>query len=358
MSTIPVRPLPKLTRKDFTSDQEVRWCPGCGDYAILAAMQKLMPELGIAREKTVFVSGIGCSSRFPYYMNTYGFHTIHGRAPALATGLKCARPDLTVWVVTGDGDGLSIGGNHLLHAIRRNVDLKILLFNNKIYGLTKGQYSPTSEQGKQTKSTPLGSLERPLNPLRFAIASEATFVARTYDTDLKHMAQVFEAAARHKGVAFVEILQNCVIFNDGAFENHLEKKVRDDMLCYLEHGKPMVFGPQKNKGIRLRGLTPEVTTWAQGEAPPADLIVHDVKAPGSYSYLLTDLDEPMAVGVFRSVEAPTYDALMTEQIEAANKKRGDGKLEDLYRDGASLWTVGPGPSGNGANGNGNGRNGR
>src|SRR5687768_16705534 len=217
----------QMKKADFVSDQEVRWCPGCGDYAILNNVQKVMPELGIPREKIVFVSGIGCSSRFPYYMNTYGFHSIHGRAPAVASGVKVARPDLNVWVITGDGDALSIGGNHLLHAIRRNVDLKILLFNNRIYGLTKGQYSPTSEQGKQTKSTPMGSLERPLNPLRFAIASEATFVARTYDTDLKHMAQVFEAAAKHKGVAFVEILQNCVIFNDGAFNDHIEKKVRD-----------------------------------------------------------------------------------------------------------------------------------
>jgi 2-oxoglutarate ferredoxin oxidoreductase subunit beta len=339
MSSVPAKPLPKLTRKDFTSDQEVRWCPGCGDYAILAAMQKLMPELGIAREKMVFVSGIGCSSRFPYYMNTYGFHTIHGRAPAIATGLKCARPDLTVWVVTGDGDGLSIGGNHLLHAIRRNVDLKILLFNNRIYGLTKGQYSPTSEQGKQTKSTPMGSLERPLNPLRFAIASEATFVARTYDTDLKHMGQVLEAAARHQGVAFVEILQNCVIFNDGAFDDHVEKKVRDEMLCYLEPGKPIVYGAQKNKGVRVRGLALETVTWGAGEPPPADLVVHDLTAPGSYAYQLTELDTPMAVGVFRAVAAPTYDALMAQQVAAAKKKMGEGRLEDLYREGASLWTV-------------------
>jgi 2-oxoglutarate/2-oxoacid ferredoxin oxidoreductase subunit beta len=335
------KPLPKLTRKDFTSDQEVRWCPGCGDYAILAAVQKLMPELGVAREKTVFVSGIGCSSRFPYYMNTYGFHTIHGRAPTLATGLKCANPDLTVWVVTGDGDGLSIGGNHLLHVIRRNVDLKLLLFNNRIYGLTKGQYSPTSEQGKTTKSTPMGSLERPLNPLRFAIASEATFVARTYDTDLKHMAQVIEAAGRHKGLAFVEILQNCVIFNDGAFDSHIDKKVRDDKLVYLEHGKPIIFGAQKNQGVRLRGLGLETVTWNPGEQPPSDLVVHDTKAAASYSYLLTDLEDPMAVGVFRAVEAPTYDALMNDQIAAAKRKQGEGKLEDLYRDGASLWTVHP-----------------
>lgn len=345
MSTVQ-KPLPKLTRKDFTSDQEVRWCPGCGDYAILAVMQKLMPELGVPKEKTVFVSGIGCSSRFPYYMNTYGFHTIHGRAPAVATGLKLANPDLTVWVVTGDGDGLSIGGNHLLHAIRRNVDLKIMLFNNRIYGLTKGQYSPTSEQGKTTKSTPMGSLERPLNPLRFAIAAEATFVARTYDTDLKHMASVFEAAARHKGVAFVEILQNCVIFNDGAFADHTDKKSREDMMVVLEHGKPIIFGPQKNRGVRMRGLKLEVVTWNPGEAPPCDLLVHDVHAPASFAYLLTELEAPLAVGVFRQVEAPTYDALVAQQVAAAKKKKGEGRLEDLYREGASLWTVA------GANGNG------
>jgi 2-oxoglutarate ferredoxin oxidoreductase subunit beta len=350
VTTTPAKPLPKLTRKDFTSDQEVRWCPGCGDYAILAAVQKLMPEVGIAREKMVFVSGIGCSSRFPYYMNTYGFHTIHGRAPTIATGLKCSNPDLTVWVVTGDGDGLSIGGNHLLHAIRRNVDLKILLFNNRIYGLTKGQYSPTSEQGKTTKSTPMGSLERPLNPLRFAIASEATFVARTHDTDLKHMGSVLEAAARHKGVAFVEILQNCVIFNDGAFHDHTDKKVREDKLVVLEHGKPLVFGADKNQGVRLRGLGLEQVSWAKGEAPPSDLLVHDTKAPSSYSFLLTDLEDPLAIGVFRQVEAPTYDELLVKQVAQAKAKKGEGKLEDLYRDGASLWTVGAAPGSNGKNG--------
>ncbi len=351
-SATPARPLPKLTRKDFASDQEVRWCPGCGDYAILAAVQKLMPELNIPREKTVFVSGIGCSSRFPYYMNTYGFHTIHGRAPTLATGLKCANPDLTVWVVTGDGDGLSIGGNHLLHVIRRNVDLKILLFNNRIYGLTKGQYSPTSEQGKTTKSTPMGSLERPLNPLRFAIASEATFVARTYDTDLKHMGQVLEAAARHKGVAFVEILQNCVIFNDGAFDRWTEKKARDEQLVVLEDKKPLIFGAQKNRGVRMKGMGLEQVTWEPGATPPADLIVHDVKAPASSAYLLTELEAPLAVGVFRSVEAPTYDGLMLQQQAAAKQKKGEGKLEDLYREGASLWTVGPNGATTGSNGGG------
>ncbi len=338
--TAEAKPLPKLTRKDFVSDQEVRWCPGCGDYAILAAMQKLMPELGIPREKLLFISGIGCSSRFPYYMNTYGFHTIHGRAPTIATGLKVARPDLTVFVVTGDGDGLSIGGNHLLHAIRRNVDLKILLFNNRIYGLTKGQYSPTSEQGKTTKSTPLGSLERPLNPLRFAIASEATFVARTHDTDLKHMGQTFEAAARHEGVAFVEVLQNCVIFNDGAFADHTEKKSRDDHLLLLEHGKPLIYGAQKNKGIRVKGFGLERVEWAPGTPAPADLLVHDVSAPPSFTYLLTELDDPLPIGVFAKRDGLVpYDKLVGMQVAEAKKKKGEGKLADLYREGAPLWTV-------------------
>src|SRR5687767_12244743 len=249
MSTVPAKPLPKLTRKDFTSDQEVRWCPGCGDYAILAAMQKLMPELGIAREKTVFVSGIGCSSRFPYYMNTYGFHTIHGRAPALATGLKCARPDLTVWVVTGDGDGLSIGGNHLLHALRRNVNITILLFNNQIYGLTKGQYSPTSEVGKVTKSTPFGSIDHPFNPISLAIGAEATFVARTHDMDRAHMMETFRRAHEHKGGAFVEIYQNCNVFNDGAFEAVTARDARADMVIDLKHGEPIRFGKDNDKGV-------------------------------------------------------------------------------------------------------------
>lgn len=331
----------KLTRKDFVSDQEVRWCPGCGDYAILAAIQKVMPDLGVPREKTVFVSGIGCSSRFPYYMNTYGFHTIHGRAPTFATGIKCARPDLTVWLVTGDGDGLSIGGNHLLHLLRRNVDIKVLLFNNRIYGLTKGQYSPTSEQGKKTKSTPMGSIERPLNPLRFAIASEATFVARTYDTDVKHMGQVFEAAARHKGIAFIEILQNCVIFNDGAFDPWINKKAKEETLAFLEHGKPITFGAGGRKGIRLRGFAPEVVTWGEGEAPPADLVVHDAHAASSApSFLLADLEAPMVMGVLRQVEAPTYDAGLASQIERARERAG-GKadLAALFREGAETWTV-------------------
>lgn len=329
----------KLTRKDFVSDQDVRWCPGCGDYAILAAIQKTLPTLGIAKEKVCFVSGIGCSSRFPYYMGTYGFHTIHGRAPALATGLKCTNPDLQVWVVTGDGDGLSIGGNHLLHAIRRNVDLNILLFNNRIYGLTKGQYSPTSEVGKITKSTPYGSLDRPINPLRFALASEASFVARTYDADLKHMGQVFTAAAAHKGVAFVEILQNCVIFNNGAFEEDTAKKVRKDQILYLEHGKPLVFGSQGDRGLRLDGFGFEQVNW-EGGVEPDDLLVHDVAHPSAgYATLLTELNHPLAVGIFRQVEAPVYDQALVAQVDAAKAKGGAGDLARLYRSGAPTWTV-------------------
>src|SRR6202051_4831055 len=275
-----------LTRKDFITDQEVRWCPGCGDYAILAAVQKTMPEFGILPENIVFVSGIGCSSRFPYYMNTYGFHTIHGRAPAFATGLKVAHPDLTVWVVTGDGDGLSIGGNYLLHALRRNVDLKIILFNNEIYGLTKGQYSPTSRAGTRTKSSPLGSIDNPLRPLSLAIGAEATFVARTVDVDVNHLTETLRRAAAHKGTAFIEIYQNCKIFNDGVFDYATDKTVKADNALFLEHGKPLIFGKDRNKGIRLNGLNPEVVDLANGIGLD-DLLIHDERAPEpSLAYLL------------------------------------------------------------------------
>src|SRR6266481_6611277 len=253
-----------LTRKDFITDQEVRWCPGCGDYAILAAVQKTMPEFGIAPENTVFISGIGCSSRFPYYMNTYGFHTIHGRAPAFATGLKISRPDLDVWVVTGDGDGLSIGGNHLIHVLRRNVDLKILLFNNKIYGLTKGQYSPTSEVGKVTKSTPAGSVDFPFNPITVALGAEASFVARSVDVETRHLQDIVRRAHEHRGTSFVEILQNCNVFNDGAFADVTEKATKADSTLVLEHGKPLLFGKNHDKGIRLRDFQPEVVHLGDG----------------------------------------------------------------------------------------------
>ena len=299
------------TRADFTSDQEVRWCPGCGDYSILAQVQKVMPEIcarqNIPRENVVFISGIGCSSRFPYYMNTYGFHSIHGRGPTFATGLKTTRPDLDVWVVTGDGDGLSIGGNHLIHCLRRNVGLKMLLFNNRIYGLTKGQYSPTSELGKKTKSSPEGTADYPINAICIALAAEATFVARAIDVDTKHLQQLLLRAAEHRGAAFIEIFQNCNIFNDGAFESFTDKPVRADRTLVLEHGKPMIFGKNKDKGLRLKGSVPEVVELGNGISED-DLLVHDEKVPmPTVAYMLAKLDEsefPVPVGVFRALERP------------------------------------------------------
>src|SRR3954462_8795886 len=266
----------QLKKADFVSDQEVRWCPGCGDYAILNNVQKVMPDLGISREKMVFVSGIRCSSRFPYYMNTYGFHSIHGRAPAIATGIKAANPDLSVWVITGDGDALSIGGNHFMHVLRRNLDINYILFNNRIYGLTKGQYSPTSVFGQRTKSTPMGVIDYPVNPLSLAIASEATFVARSIDIDVKHLGTTVEAAAKHKGVSFLEVYQNCNIFNDGAFDYFAERSVRPDKVLYLEHGKPMIFGKDRNKGIRMNGALPEVVTIGENGVTEAEILVHDI----------------------------------------------------------------------------------
>lgn len=328
-----------LTRKDYVSDQMVRWCPGCGDFAILAQVQKLLPSLGIPKEKYVFISGIGCSSRFPYYMNTYGLHTIHGRAPTFATGLKCARPDLSVWVVTGDGDGLSIGGNHLLHAIRRNIDIKILLFNNRIYGLTKGQASPTSEMGKKTKSSPAGTIDRPIDPLRFALGAEGAFVARSVDTDVEHLTQTLDRAARHKGTAFVEIYQNCIVFNDGAFGDASERAKRDDAILRLENGKPMIFGKGKEKGIRLNGLKPEVVNFDPAK-PPKDLLVHNENGGAEYAFLLTQLkapEFPVPVGVFHAVQEPTYDQRMEEQIKAYAKPGADD-IEKLLT-GAESWTV-------------------
>jgi 2-oxoglutarate ferredoxin oxidoreductase subunit beta len=333
---------PTLTRQDFISDQEVRWCPGCGDYAILAQMQKVLPELGIPREKIVFVSGIGCSSRFPYYMDTYGMHSIHGRAPAVATGVKCANPDLSVWVVTGDGDGLSIGGNHMLHTLRRNVDLKILLFNNRIYGLTKGQTSPTSETGKRTKSTPLGSIEHPINPVSFAIAAEATFVARAIATETKHLAQVLRQAAEHKGTAFIEIYQNCNIFNDGAFEEVADREVRSDRLITLEHGKPLIFGAQRDKAIRMHHLHMEVGP-VEGSDNGSELVIHDEHAEDPYlAFMLGNMrwpEYPEAIGVFRSVRKPTYDEQLMEQVNHAKKSQGEGQLHDLIFSG-ERWHIG------------------
>jgi 2-oxoglutarate/2-oxoacid ferredoxin oxidoreductase subunit beta len=323
----------QVTAKDFKSDQEVRWCPGCGDYAILAALQGFMPELGISRERIVFVSGIGCAARFPYYMQTYGMHSIHGRAPAIATGLATARPDLTVWVVTGDGDALSIGGNHLIHALRRNVNFKLLLFNNQIYGLTKGQYSPTSERGKVTKSTPLGSVDHPFNPLSVAIGAEASFVARAIDTDKKELTEVLRAAAAHRGTAFVEVLQNCNIYNDGAFDFVREDK---ENRIYLRQGEEIRWG---DKGVRL---SPD----GSAEIVAADdgpLLVHDAtREEPSVAFALSRLTwqtiGAVPMGVFRQVERPTYDGAVAEQIATAKASRGEGDLHDLLHSG-DTWTI-------------------
>lgn len=343
----------QLTRKDFASDQTVRWCPGCGDYAILSQMQKVMPELGIPKEKIVFISGIGCSSRFPYYMNTYGIHSIHGRAPTLATGLKLANPDLTVFVITGDGDGLSIGGNHLLHAMRRNVDIKIVLFNNRIYGLTKGQYSPTSIPGTKTKSSPMGTLEQAFNPISVALGAEATFIARTVDVEQKHMGEVLRRAAEHKGTAFVEIFQNCLIFNDGTWSAVTDKEIKDDNRLVLEHGKPMIFGKNLDKGIRLgRGLEPEVVSLA--DVDRSELLVHDEYAESpALAFMLSRMTNPaypVPIGVFRDVTHPTYEQGVMAQITQAVQTRGPGKLSDLYA-ASDVWTIKPeGGAHNGHNG--------
>ncbi len=331
--------LVQLTARDFKSDQEVRWCPGCGDYAILNVIQGFMPELGLARERIVFVSGIGCAARFPYYMQTYGMHSIHGRAPAIATGLAVTRPDLSVWVVTGDGDALSIGGNHLIHALRRNVNFKILLFNNRIYGLTKGQYSPTSELGKVTKSTPLGSLDHPFNPLSIAIGAEASFVARAIDTDKKGLAEVLRAAAEHRGSAFVEILQNCNIYNDGAFDY-----VRDEKgnRITLEHGRPIRFGAEGEKGV-VQDADGSARIVDVAEVGEEALLVHDARhREPSLAFALSRItfeqDGAVPLGVFRSVEREVYDDLMAEQLEAARERSGDGDLAALLHSG-DTWVV-------------------
>jgi len=336
-------PVALTTRKDWASDQEVRWCPGCGDYSILAAVQLLLPELGVARENTVFVSGIGCAARFPYYMSTYGMHSIHGRAPAIATGLAISRPDLDVWVVSGDGDALSIGGNHLIHALRRNVDITILMFNNQIYGLTKGQYSPTSEHGKVTKSTPFGSLDTPFNPLSVAIGAEASFVARTHDMDRKHMMATLRRAHDHKGAAFVEILQNCNVFNDGAFEAITGKANREQMLVPLEHGEPIRFGPDGSKGVVL-GADAQLRIEDVDAAGVDALLVHDERrSDPSLAFMLSRLArgpfEPTPIGVFRAVERPAYGQLVDEQIAQVRERKGPGDLEALLRS-ATTWTVG------------------
>ena len=334
-------PLPVLSPQHFATDQDVRWCPGCGDYSILAQMKKVLPQLGIPPEKLVFVSGIGCSSRFPYYMNTYGIHSIHGRAPAVATGLKCCRPDLSVWVITGDGDGLSIGGNHLMHCIRRNIDLNIVLFNNRIYGLTKGQYSPTSPLGKVTKSTPMGTIDNPLYPLSIAVGCEATFVARSIDTNIKHLGMVLKRAAEHRGASFVEVYQNCNVFNDGAFEYATDRDTKADATLELEHGKPMIFGRNRDKGIRLNGMTPEVVELGKGISED-DLLFHDERAAEpSLAYLLSRMrypDFPEPVGVLRCVDRPRYDDLLNAQVAEARAARGPGDLQKLF-DSGETWSV-------------------
>ncbi len=334
----------KLTSKDFASDQDVRWCPGCGDYSILAQVQRSFPDLvGIKKENIVWVSGIGCSSRFPYYMNTYGFHGIHGRAPAIATGVKASHPELSVWVAAGDGDLLSIGGNHFIHACRRNVDLKLLLFNNRIYGLTKGQYSPTSEKGKITKTSPYGSIDFPFNPVSLALGSGATFVARSLDRDAKHLQEMIKRAADHKGTAFVEIFQNCSIFNDGVFDVLTDKKTKDDNVLVLEHGKPMLFGTDKNKGIIIDGAKPKVVEIGEGKHKIEDILVHNEfdESPiiaTLLSHLTDDPSMPTPIGVFRQVSKSTYDADMESQIADVKLKKGEGDLEKLLFAG-STWEV-------------------
>ncbi|MCX4958777.1 2-oxoacid:ferredoxin oxidoreductase subunit beta [Streptomyces virginiae] len=334
----------KQSMKDFKSDQEVRWCPGCGDYAVLAAVQGFMPELGLAKENIVFVSGIGCSSRFPYYMNTYGMHSIHGRAPAIATGLATSRRDLSVWVVTGDGDALSIGGNHLIHALRRNVNLKILLFNNRIYGLTKGQYSPTSEVGKITKSTPMGSLDAPFNPVSLAIGAEASFVARTVDSDRKHLTEVLRQAADHQGTALVEIYQNCNIFNDGAFEVLKDKDQALEAVIRLEDGQPIRFGTDNTKGVVRNPATGDLEVVEVTPANEGRILVHDARnASPTTAFALSRLADPdtlhhTPIGVFRSAERPVYDTLMADQLDAAIDRSGKGDLGALLT-GNDTWTV-------------------
>ena len=331
-----------LTKKDFVTANEVRWCPGCGDYAILNAIQKTFPDLGIPKENFVVISGIGCSSRFPYYMETFGFHTIHGRAPSVATGVKVANPDLSVWMITGDGDGLSIGGNHLLHILRRNLNINILLFNNQVYGLTKGQYSPTSSVGMKTKSTPMGSFDHPVNPIQFALGAEATFVARTVDTNPKHMVETFKAAQAHQGTSFVEIFQNCVIFNKDVWEGIYGRDSRDEQILYLEEGKPLLFGKEKDKGIRLNGITPEMVKIGENGITEDDIIVHDIDHDNPlYSALLSQLlypEFPTPLGVLRSIERDVYEDCLESQIQVAKETKGEGDLQATLS-GTGSWKV-------------------
>ena len=335
---------PKYTAKDFTSDQDVRWCPGCGDYSILAQVQRTFPEIiETPKENVVWVSGIGCSSRFPYYMDTYGIHGIHGRAPIIATGVKIANPELSVWVATGDGDLLSIGGNHFIHSCRKNIDIKVLLFNNRIYGLTKGQYSPTSEKGKVTKTTPYGSIDYPFNPLSLALGAEATFVSRSLDRNPKHLQEILKRAGKHKGMAFIEIYQNCNIFNDGAFFKLSEKETKDDSVLILEHGKPMVFGKENSKGIKLDGVKPIVVDITNGKYSKDDIWVHDEFSDSpAHAMILAHLDDnpdfPTPIGVFRQVIKETYDEGIARQIEQVTSKKGKGDLEKMLL-GGNTWEV-------------------
>jgi len=330
----------KYTRKDFTSDQAVRWCPGCGDYSILTQTQKVFPDLGRKKEEFVFISGIGCSSRFPYYMHTYGFHSIHGRAPAIASGVKISRPDLSVWLVTGDGDGLSIGGNHTIHLLRRNIDLNVMLFNNRIYGLTKGQYSPTSEVGKVTKSTPMGSLDEPFNPLTLALGAGATFIARTIDKESKHMQEMITESYNHKGTSFLEIYQNCNIFNDGAFSNFTDRDTKNDTVLRLKDGEPMVFGAESDKGIRLDGNIPTVVElgdkWSKD-----DLLVHNKKdymIASMLSNMTSKPDTPEPIGVLYTIDAPTYEDNISNQIKSAIDIKPKGSIQDIINSG-DTWVV-------------------
>lgn len=335
-----------LTAKDFTSDQDVRWCPGCGDYSILKQVQTVLPEIGIERENVVFISGIGCSSRFPYYLDTYGMHGIHGRAPAISSGLKIANPDLSVWVITGDGDGLSIGGNHLIHMLRRNFDMNVLLFNNEIYGLTKGQYSPTSPEGKVTKSTPMGSVDHPFNPLALAAGADGTFIARSMDRDPKHMREILKEANLHKGTSLIEIYQNCNVFNDGAFGVFTDKKTKAETTIFLEHGKPCVFGENDSKGLMLDGANPVIVDLESGEYSVNDLWVHDKHDRFKSGVLMRCFDTPMPdrevlprpFGIFYQEDRPCYEDLLHEQIAVSINRRGEGDLDALLR-GKNTWEI-------------------
>lgn len=331
----------ELTPKDFKVDIDVRWCAGCGGFSILSQVQRILPELGIAKEKITFVSGIGCSSRFPYYIDTYGFHSIHGRALAVASGLKIARPDLSIWVPTGDGDCMSIGGNHFIHACRRNVDINVLMFNNEVYSLTKGQYSPTSQPGQITKTSPMGVIDNPFNPAALALGAGASFVARAVDSDVKELAYLFERAAKHKGISFVEIYANCVIFNDGAFENFRNKKLAKDNTVKIEHGKPLIFGEDRDKAIKLDGFSPVVYNINEGTNSINDALVHNEK-DSTLAFILANMtynhELPRPVGIFQSLDLPTYDTQVAEQIELAKTKRGEGDLDVLLK-GEDSWVI-------------------